>query len=90
MQFYLYIFEGNILKAPKYVAVDLFPSYMSTEFSMTMAISINQTLFSLMYYRQSRENFSFCFYVFLSQDRREYRPDTLIFQVTEDIMRFAI
>jgi dolichol kinase len=42
------------------------------------------------YYRQSREKVPFFSYVILSQDRREDRPDTLIFQVTEDIMRFAI
>jgi len=43
-----------------------------------------------MFYRRSRERFAACAYVFLSQDRREDRPDTLIFQVTEDIMRFAV
>jgi phytol kinase len=43
-----------------------------------------------MYYRKSRERIPFFSYVFLSQDRREDRPDTLIFQVTEDILRFGI
>lgn len=43
-----------------------------------------------MYYRKTRERFPFCSYVFLSQDRREDRPDTLTFQVTEDIMRFIV
>eukprot|EP00957_Ditylum_brightwellii_P084539 6428238-Ditylum_brightwellii.AAC.1 len=55
-----------------------------------MALTINQTLFALMFYCRSREQFVSCAYVFLSQDRREDRPDTLIFQITEDIMRFAI
>ena len=55
-----------------------------------MALAVNQTLFALIFYRRSREKFTACAYVFLSQDRREDRPDTLIFQVTEDIMRFAI
>jgi phytol kinase len=53
-------------------------------------LALNQTLFTLMFYRRSRERFATCAYVFLSQDRREDRPDTLIFQVTEDIMRFAV
>lgn len=55
-----------------------------------MALAVSQTLFAAMFYRKSREKFKACAYVFLSQDRREDRPDTLIFQVTEDIMRFAI
>ena len=57
---------------------------------MTLALAINQTLFAMIFYRSSRERFSACAYIFLSQDRREDRPDTLIFQVTEDIVRFAI
>jgi len=81
---------GNLLKVPKYFIADLFPSYTSTALSMSTALAINQTLFCLMYYRKSRERVPFFAYVFLSQDRREDRPDTLIFQVTEDIMRFAI
>lgn len=81
---------GNLLKVPKYFIADLFPSFTSTALSMTTALAINQTLFCLMYYRKSRERVPFFAYVFLSQDRREDRPDTLIFQVTEDIMRFAI
>ena len=81
---------GNLLKVPKYFIADLIPAFTSTALSMTTAIAINQTLFCLMYYRKSRERVPFFAYVFLSQDRREDRPDTLIFQVTEDIMRFAI
>ena len=37
-----------------------------------------------------RERIPLCSYIFLSQDRREDRPDTLIFQVTEDLLRFVI
>lgn len=82
---------GNLLKVPKYfVAEYIFPGYSSTALSMTTALAINQTLFNSMYYRRSREAVPFFSYVFLSQDRREDRPDTLIFQVTEDLMRFAI
>ena len=81
---------GNLLKVPKYFVADLFPDFTSTALSMTTALAINQTLFCAMYYRRSREKIPFFSYVFLSQDRREDRPDTLIFQVTEDILRFAI
>lgn len=81
---------GNLLKVPKYFIADLIPGYSSTALSMMMALAINQTLFCLIYYRKTRERVPFCAFVFLSQDRREDRPDTLIFQVTEDIMRFAI
>lgn len=81
---------GNLLKVPKYFVADFFPDFTSTALSMTTALAINQTLFCAMYYRRSREKVPFFSYVFLSQDRREDRPDTLIFQVTEDIMRFAI
>lgn len=81
---------GNLLKVPKYFVADLLPNYASTALSMTSALSINQTLFCAMYYRRSRETVPFFSYVFLSQDRREDRPDTLIFQVTEDVLRFAI
>ena len=81
---------GNLLKVPKYFVADLFPDFTSTALSMATALAINQTLFCAMYYRRSRERVPFFSYVFLSQDRREDRPDTLIFQVTEDIMRFAI
>ncbi|KAK1738517.1 hypothetical protein QTG54_010547, partial [Skeletonema marinoi] len=78
---------GNLLK---YFIGDFFPAYTSSAVSLTFALALNQTLFTLMFYRRSRERFAACAYVFLSQDRREDRPDTLIFQVTEDIMRFAV
>ena len=81
---------GNLLKVPKYFVADFFPNFTSTALSMTTALAVNQTLFCAMYYRRSRERVPFFSYVFLSQDRREDRPDTLIFQVTEDILRFAI
>ena len=81
---------GNLLKIPKYFVADLIPAFTSTALSMTTALAINQTLFCFMYYRKCRERVPFFAYVFLSQDRREDRPDTLIFQVTEDIMRFGI
>ena len=81
---------GNLLKVPKYFVADFFPDFTSTALSMTTALAINQTLFCAMYYRRSREKIPFFSYVFLSQDRREDRPDTLIFQVTEDILRYAI
>ena len=81
---------GNLFKVPKYFVADFFPFYESTAVSMMSALVINQTLFCLMYYRSSREKYAFFSYIFLSQDKREDRPDTLIFQVTEDIMRFSI
>jgi hypothetical protein len=81
---------GNLMKVPKYFAADFLPFYDSTGVSMTTSLAINQTLFCIMYYRKNREKIPFFSYVFLSQDRREDRPDTLIFQVTEDIMRFAV
>jgi len=81
---------GNLFKVPKYFAADLFPFYESTAISLVTALAVNQTYFSIMYYRKSRERIPFFSYVFLSQDRREDRPDTLIFQITEDILRFAI
>jgi hypothetical protein len=81
---------GNLFKIPKYFAADLLPFYESTAISLVTALAINQTLFCIMYSRQAREKVPFFTYVFLSQDRREDRPDTLIFQVTEDIMRFGI
>lgn len=81
---------GNLIKVPKYFIADFLPNYTSSALSMTMALAISQTLFAMMFYRKNRERFAACAYVFLSQDRREDRPDTLIFQITEDIMRFAI
>lgn len=81
---------GNLFKIPKYFAADLFPFYKSTAVSLVSTLTINQTLFCAMYYRKSREVCKFFSYVFLSQDRREDRPDTLIFQVTEDLLRFVI
>ncbi len=81
---------GNLFKVPKYFAADLFPFYESTPTSLVTSLAINQSLFCLVYYRNSREQCPFFSYVFLSQDRREDRPDTLIFQVTEDILRFSI
>ena len=81
---------GNLFKIPKYFAADLLPFYESTATSLVTALAINQTLFCIMYSRQTREKVPFFSYVFLSQDRREDRPDTLIFQVTEDIMRFGV
>ena len=77
-------------QVPKYFIGDFFLAYTSSAVSLTFALALNQTLFTLMFYRRSREKFAACAYVFLSQDRREDRPDTLIFQVTEDIMRFAV
>ena len=55
-----------------------------------MALATNQTLFAATFYRQSCEQFVSSAYIFLSQDYREDCPDTLIFQLTEDIVRFAI
>ena len=81
---------GNLFKIPKYFVADLLPFYRSTATSLMTALTVNQTLFCSMYYRKSRERVSFFSYVFLSQDRREDRPDTLIFQVTEDLLRFLI
>ncbi len=81
---------GNLFKIPRYFAADLLPFYESTATSLVTALAINQTLFCIMYSRQAREKVPFFSYVFLSQDRREDRPDTLIFQVTEDIMRFGV
>ena len=81
---------GNLFKVPKYFLADFLPFYESTSMSLATSLAINQTLFCLMYLRKSREQIPFFSYVFLSQDRREDRPDTLIFQVTEDIMRFAV
>lgn len=81
---------GNLFKIPKYFVADLFPFYRSTATSLMTALTVNQTLFCSMYYRKSRERVAFFSYVFLSQDRREDRPDTLIFQVTEDLLRFLI
>lgn len=81
---------GNLFKVPKYFAADLLPFYNSTALSLFTSLALNQTLFSLIFYRTMRERVPFFSYVFLSQDRREDRPDTLTFQVTEDIMRFSI
>lgn len=81
---------GNLIKVPKYFIADFLPIYTSSALSMMMALAISQTLFAFIFYRRSRERFTACAYLFLSQDRREDRPDTLIFQITEDIMRFAI
>jgi len=80
---------GNLIKVPKYFVGDFLPNYTSSALSLSLALAINQTLFALMFYRKSRERFSACAYIFLSQDRREDRPDTLIFQITEDIMRLV-
>ncbi len=81
---------GHLLKVPKYFAADFLPFYESTVLSMFTSLAVNQTLFCILFYRTSRERVPFFSYVFLSQDRREDRPDTLTFQVTEDIMRFSI
>lgn len=81
---------GNLLKVPKYFVVDLSESVTATALSMTLAFVINFTIFSLISYRKFRERFPFCAYFLLSQDRREDRPDTLIFNGVEDIMRFGI
>lgn len=81
---------GNLFKVPKYFAADFLPFYESTALSMFTSLAINQTLFCLIFYRTARERVPYFSYVFLSQDRREDRPDTLLFQVTEDIMRFSI
>ena len=81
---------GNLLKVPKYFAADFLPFYESSALSMFTSLAVNQTLFCMIFYRTSRERVPYFSYVFLSQDRREDRPDTLLFQVTEDIMRFSI
>lgn len=81
---------GNLFKIPKYFVADLFPFYKSTATSLMTTLTLNQSMFCSMYYRKSRERVPFFSYVFLSQDRREDRPDTLIFQVTEDLLRFLI
>ena len=81
---------GNLLKIPKYFVADFLPFCESTAISLVTALAVNQTLFCIMYYRKMRERIPLCSYIFLSQDRREDRPDTLIFQVTEDLLRFVI
>ena len=81
---------GNLFKVPKYFAADFLPFYESTILSMFTSLAVNQTLFCILFYRSSREQIPFFSFLFLSQDQREDRPDTLTFQVTEDIMRFSI
>ena len=58
---------------------------------MFTSLAINQTLFYLIFYRTARERvLAYFSCVFLSQDRRKDRPDTPLFQVTEDITRCSI
>ena len=81
---------GHLLRLPKYFLADFLPIYESTASSMMTSLTINLILFMLIFSTWSRRKSRVCDFLFLSQNRKEDRPDTLNFQVTEDLMRFAV
>lgn len=80
----------NLARGIKYFAADFLPFYKSTVLSMFTSLAVNHTLFCALFYRSSRERIPFFSFLFLCQDRREDRPDTLTLSVTEDILRCSI
>lgn len=81
---------AHLLRLPKYFLSDYIPSFNVSPCTLLLSFMFSQALFILTFYRAVRCRWNFAAFLFLSQDRREDRPYTLRFQVTEDLMRYAI
>jgi phytol kinase len=86
---------GNAFKLYKFFVFDDFlPEMRDDPMSLLFIFFLDQILYMLMFSHHVRFHRScigkFCDFLFLQQNRPEDRPDTLIYQVTEDLMRFAV
>ena len=81
---------GHLLRVPKYFFADFVPTYESTAVSIVFSLAVNQNLYMFLFATWSRRQSKICDFLFLSQNRKEDRPDTLNYQVTEDLLRFAV
>jgi len=86
---------GNLLRLPKFfLAEDLLPQYKRSPLALIFMLCVDQLIFIAMYAEVVRKQDNpisrFLRFLFLCQDRCEDRPNTLQFQVTEDILRFAV
>jgi len=86
---------GNCFKLYKlFVFSDFLPNMRKDPLTLLFIFSLDQLLYIIMFshFVRRRENPLgwICRFLFLQQDRPEDRPDTLIYQVTEDLMRFAV
>ena len=81
---------GHLLRVPKYFFADFVPTYESTAVSMVFSLGVNQILYMMLFSTWTRRKSKVCDFLFLSQNRKEDRPDTLNYQVTEDLLRFAV
>jgi phytol kinase len=86
---------GNLVKLYKYfLAEDYLPDVRKEPLSLLFIFAADQLLFIVMFAHNVRKRDNpiskFCRFLFIQQDRHEDRPDTLIYQVTEDILRFAV
>ena len=83
------------MKLYKYLLADDFlPEMRKEPFSLLFIFALDQLLYIGMYSHNFRKRSNIlsriCRFLFIQQDRPEDRPDTLIYQVTEDVMRFAV
>ena len=81
---------SHLLRIPKFFVSQYLPGFDKNPINLMMVFAFSQTLYMLMFMRWTRERLPLFQYIFIAQNRIEDQPNTLIFQVTEDIMRFAV
>ena len=81
---------AHLLRIPKFFLSQYLPGFDTNKINLLLVFAFSQLLYVLMFLRWTREKLPLFQFIFVSQNRVEDQPSTLIFQVTEDIMRFAV
>jgi len=81
---------SHIVRIPKFFLSSYIPSFSKTIRNMIIRFIIAQTLYMMVFNNYARGVFTFFKHAFVAQNREEDKPYTLRFQVTEDILRFAV
>lgn len=86
---------GNLMKLYKFfLADDVMPAMRKEPLTLIFFFAVDQLVYMVMFAHAVRKRGNplsrFLRFCFIQQDRPEDRPDTLVYQATEDIMRFAV
>jgi len=86
---------GNLMKLYKFfLADDVLPAMRKEPLTLIFFFAVDQLVYIVMFAHAVRKRSNplsrFLRFCFIQQDRPEDRPDTLVYQTTEDIMRFAV
>lgn len=86
---------GNLMKLYKFFLADsVLPDMRPEPLTLLFFFAVDQIVYFAMFAHTVRKRNNplsrFLRFCFIQQDRPEDRPDTLVYQGTEDIMRFAV